>query len=76
MDFGQLFAALEKNTLVAMLALAVLAIGWLVKTMLKMSKDHTDEIKELHKEHLATAMTVIPLTQQVVRCVEVLERKA
>lgn len=85
MDFSQLFTALRDNPYPAMLTVAILAIGWLVKSLvnsydarakeLKATNDaHDLAIDAAHAAHLATAMQVAPLASKLVDCVAAVER--
>lgn len=72
--FSTLFAALRDNPYPAMLAISILAIGWLVKALVASFETRNKEQREANDKHLETAMQVAPLAREMVKTVEVLER--
>jgi len=82
---GGLTSALASNPLAALLAVVLLALGWLAREYVQRGKDHAAEkdaihaarirdMQEQNAAHLATALQVGPLAAKLVSCVEILER--
>lgn len=57
-----------------MLAIALIAVGWLTKALIASYEAKATALQAAHDAHLQTAMQVAPLAQKLVTCVEVLER--
>lgn len=74
MDFSPLFEALKSNPTAALLAISLIAIGWLVRDSRQRDSAHAAALQTAHAAHLATAMLVAPLASKLVDCVEILER--
>lgn len=83
--FESIYKAIDGHPTAALLALALLALGWLLRDSRKRDSEHAAELAALNKQHLEamqaanaahlqTALQVAPLAAKLVTCVEVLER--
>jgi hypothetical protein len=72
--FKALFDGLATNLPIAMLALCLLAIAWLVRALIASYDAKAKALDDAHAAHLQTALQVAPLAAKLVTCVEVLER--
>jgi hypothetical protein len=75
-DFSTLFQALATNPFPALLTLAVLAIGWLIRDGRRRDEEHEKKLEAANAAHLQTALQVAPLASKLVDCVEAAERLA
>lgn len=77
--------SLGKATLPTICALLILAVAWLVKTLLAQQKENAAQVAALNEARLkdmatanearlGTAMQVIPLSSKLADCVGVMER--
>jgi hypothetical protein len=73
-DFSALFNALSANPFPAMLAITLLALGWLVRDGRRRDEENAKKLDAAHAAHLQTALQVAPLASKMVDCVEILER--
>lgn len=72
--FDGLFQALGQNLPAAIIAVLLLALGWIVREHFKLIREHAAELKGMNEKHLTTALQVVPLASKLAECVVILER--
>jgi hypothetical protein len=73
-DFAAISTGFQNHAAATLLTLSLLALAWIYKDQRAREREHAEEVRELYKAHLETAMQVAPLASKLVTCVEVLER--
>ena len=74
MDLNSIAQGLAAHPTAWMLALAVLAIGYLYRELNQTKKEQIENIRAQEQAHRETLMKIVPVSEKLVESVEVLER--
>lgn len=74
MDLNAIAQGLAAHPTAWMLALAVLAIGYLYRENMSSKKELIDTVIKQENDHRDTLTRIVPLSEKVVESVEILER--
>ncbi|WP_144370031.1 hypothetical protein [Myxococcus stipitatus] len=73
-NIPSLASAIKDSPAGAMLAVCVLALGWLGRAYIAQMQAHTAAMQAQHDAHLQTAMLVAPLATKLVDALGLMER--
>lgn len=72
--FGQIYTGLVEHPTALMLAVTLVALGYLYRERQNDTKEFIEKILEQEKDHRATLEKILPIAERLTQSVEVMDR--